>query len=413
MQQQWIRYGILVLLLALAISGAQGATIVVAPSGGDVTALQPAVDAASPGDTIEVMAGTYAGDVVVRTPVSIIGTEGAIVGRSGDGAALIIEADNVTVRAITCKGPEFGIIFDATSGSSVRECRITSGDTGILLSGCTDCSISDTSIITGKSGLVIGSSARTVVEEVRITGGVTGIVIRDSDTFALRQTALIGCDIGIVADRAGNGTLEGTTLTDVGAGFLGMGITDTLITGSTVSGVIQYLQMFNALGCRVEAPAMQGPDYFTADVFSDTEYASGPWTVSGWNYALTGETYAAPEGYLQFGDALHVTIIGDARSETSPFIVMEAEVAAGDLEGYDPATFGFYHIDGAEPVPAGGAPVVTGGQVSASATGTAEGSYALLVRTEAAGFDWYYLLMGILAGIVVLLIYLVFVWRRD
>ena len=154
MHKHWIHYGTLtVLLLVAVVSGVQGATLVVAPSGADFTTIQPAVDAASPGDTIAVQAGTYPGDIVVRTPVTVLGTDGVSIGTGGELAAFIIEADEVTISGLTCDGTAIGIMFDATSGSQVRECNIAADATGIILSNCLDCSVTDTSILADQSGL--------------------------------------------------------------------------------------------------------------------------------------------------------------------------------------------------------------------------------------------------------------------
>ncbi len=412
MQQQWIRYGILaVLLLAAAVSGVQGATLVVAPSGGDFTTIQPAVDAASPGDTIAIQAGTYPGDIVVRTPVTVLGTDGVTIGTGGELAAFIIEADGVTISGLTCDGPAIGIMLNDTSGSHIRECNVVAGATGILLSDCLDCSVADTSIIADLSGLEITSSETIEIDDVRVNGGTSGVTLRDVDTFTLWKSAILGCDIGIVAEHCGNGTIEDMTFTDVDAGMLGIGIKDVRITDSTLSNVIQYLQMYNALGCRVEAGTMEGPAYFAADVFSDTAYACGPWTVSGWNYGLIRETYDAPEDYLQFGDALNFSVVGGAESFTDPFILMEAEAVAADLEGYDAETFGFYRIDGRAPAIVGSTTVEEDGSTITSATVTETGDYALLAKAKTTGPDLFYVLIGILAVIGIVLFYLV--WRKD
>ncbi|MBT8507042.1 hypothetical protein AZH53_01185 [Methanomicrobiaceae archaeon CYW5] len=412
MHTHWIHYSILaVLLLMAAVSGVQGATLVVAPSGADFTTIQPAVDAASPGDTIAVQAGTYPGDIVVRTPVTVLGTDGVSIGTDGELAAFIIEADGVTISDLACDGPAIGIMLNASSGSHVRECNVVAGDTGILFSDCVNCSVSDTSILADQSGLEITSSENIEIEEVRVNGGASGVTLHNVDAFALRKSAVLGCDIGIIAEHCGNGTIEETTFSDVDAGMLGIGVTDTRITGSTLSNVIQYLQMYNAIGCTVEADTMEGPDYFSADVFSDTVYACGPWTVSGWNFGLLRQIYDTPEGYLQFGGALNFTAIEGAESFTDPFILMEAEASAADLEGYDAETFGFYRIDGAKPVFAGATTIEDNGGAITSATATAPGDYALLAKTETTGPDLFYVLIGILAVIGIVLFYLV--WRKD
>lgn len=402
MQTHWLRTSILtVLLLAAVMAGVQAATVVVAPSGGDYSALQPAVDAASPGDTVEVRPGAYPGGVVVRTPVTIIGTEGVTIGAGGEAAALIIEADGVTVRGLACDGPDIGIIANASESSRIGECNLIVGDTGILFSGCRDCSVADTSILSDVSGLLVMSSEQIDIGDSFVNGGASGVTLRDVRVFALRQTALLGCDVGVVAERCGNGTIEAMTFTDVDAGLLGIGCTDVLVSGSMISNQIQYQQMYNGLRCRVEADTMEGAEYFAADIFSDTTYACGPWTVSGWNYALERVDYDAPEDYTQFGDALNVTFIDEAESLTDPFLLMEAEVPAADLEGYAAETFGIYQISGETPIPAG---------TAATVTVTAPGEYALLAKMEQTGPDLFDALIGIL--VLIGIVFLIYIIRR-
>jgi hypothetical protein len=388
--QQWIRYGILALLLVGAVAGVQGATLVVAPSGGDYSAIQPALDAALPGDMIEVRAGTYTGGVVVHTPVTLSGEDGAVTG------TVAVEADNVTISDLACDG----IIFNGSSGSRVDGCDITADDTGLFLSGCTDCTVSDTDIAAEYAGIMIGSSGRLLLDDVRITGATTGIMIRDTEGFTLQQTTISGCDVGIVVEQCGNGTLEETVFTDGGAGVLGIGITDTRITGSTLSGVTQYLQLYNALGCRVETPTLSGPDYFTADIFSDTLYACGPWAATGENYALLAQEYGVPDGYTLYGEAMNITFIPEAQSEHDPVVVLSAEMALDDA---DDDTYGFYRVDGASPVLLSGAPVGNG-TVSLEATIAESGHYALMSHT--AGGASNFLLVG--AGLLLIAAVLLF-----
>lgn len=422
MQKQWICNSVIsVILLVLVVSGVQAANIVVAPAGGDYATLQPAVDAALPGDTVEVRAGTYPGGVVVRTPVTIRGAEGAAVGTTGETAGLIIEADGVTVSGITCDGPEIGILANTTEALQIESCNIVAGDTGILFSGCTNGSVAGTSVLAGRSGLIATSSEGIEIENDWFNGGTTGITLRDARALVLRETALLGCDVGVVAEHCENGTIEAMTFTDVDVGMLGIGCTDLRITGPTLSNMVQYLQMYNALGCCVEADSMEGAEYFAADIFSDTVYACGPWNVSGWNYGFKKVAYDAPEDYLQFGDALNFTIIEEAESLTGPYIIMEAEVTAAEFEGYDAETFGIYDIGGAEPVMAGTTTfgengsavtsVTVGMAMNESDTMARPGEYALLAKVLPDEPDPPYLLIAVIvmAGVV----FLLYIWRKK
>lgn len=343
-----IRYLVALLLLLAAFSGVEGATLVVAPSGGDFTTLQPAVDAALPGDTIEIRPGTYPGEVVVTTPVTITGMDGVNLGSSEYLTGLIVSTDNVIIHGFSLEGQNVGISFVGSTGSRAEGCQITAGDTGILLSGCSGCSIVDSAIIAGERGIDVNASTSILLSELGVTSESVGIYLRGSEEFSVQQTSLSGGDIGIVADECGNGSLDGTGFSSVGAGFLGMGTDGTIIRDSSFDGVTQYIQFYTASGCRVEADTLQGPEYFAADVFSDTEYYCGPWSVTGWDFILLHQPYSAPAGYTLMGEAMNLSFVPDAESSYDPAVLMSARFDG--LSAEEAERIGFYRIDGGAPV---------------------------------------------------------------
>ena len=67
-------------------------------SGGAYTSIQDAVDAANPGDTVFVYGGIYYENVIINTPVTLIGERGVTsINGSGSGKVVKIEVDNVVV----------------------------------------------------------------------------------------------------------------------------------------------------------------------------------------------------------------------------------------------------------------------------------------------------------------------------
>ncbi|MDG6256916.1 MAG: hypothetical protein QCH35_04880, partial [Methanomicrobiaceae archaeon] len=100
-----------VLLIAVALAvlaiPAQAAPLVVAESGGDYADLQSAVDAAAPGDAIEVRAGAYPGLVVVDKALSITGSgNNCRIGTAQDDYALLVTAEGVALRALGLAGSD-------------------------------------------------------------------------------------------------------------------------------------------------------------------------------------------------------------------------------------------------------------------------------------------------------------------
>lgn len=106
----------LILIGSAAASRAQG-LITVAPDG-DYQTIQAALDAAQPGDIIEVRGGVYNAPLIIDKSVSLIGINGPVIDGQGTGSLVIIIAPNVRFEGFTVRN----------SGSSVsRE------DTGIFV----------------------------------------------------------------------------------------------------------------------------------------------------------------------------------------------------------------------------------------------------------------------------------------
>jgi pectin methylesterase-like acyl-CoA thioesterase len=110
-----------------AADGAAGATLVVGQKasceGVQFAKIQDAVNAASPGDTVQVCPGVYAEQVTISKPLQLIGNNGAILQPSGAAAnttglgsgqsiaaiLLVENATDVTVRNITVDGTDADI----------------------------------------------------------------------------------------------------------------------------------------------------------------------------------------------------------------------------------------------------------------------------------------------------------------
>ena len=56
------------------------------------------MDAARPGDTLEVMEGTYRGDLVLDRPIRLVGRGRPLLVGSGEGSVVRIRADGVTLE---------------------------------------------------------------------------------------------------------------------------------------------------------------------------------------------------------------------------------------------------------------------------------------------------------------------------
>jgi len=142
----------LIMLLAAAIVAQEPVTPDAAaarlegrPPAAQTSPLQSRVDAASPGSTIIVAAGTYHGDVLIDRAVTLVGVGRPTLVGSGAGSVVRVRADNVTIEGFDVDGREGGSlawdsagIHVAARGAVIRDCRIVRSLFGVYLRAADD-----------------------------------------------------------------------------------------------------------------------------------------------------------------------------------------------------------------------------------------------------------------------------------
>jgi len=255
---------------------------------------------------------------------------------------------------------------------------------------------------TDRMGLLIEADG-VAVSGVAIEGPATGIFLRKAGNFSVRQCSFADTDVGIVAETCANGILEDNTFASVGAAFLGMGTADVMIRNSSFDRVTQYLQFYAASGCRVETESLHGPEYFAADIFSNTEYECGPWTATGWDFALLETTYEASPGYTLMGETANISFIEDAESTRMSGAVLRAHIVAEEGQEY-----GFYRVDSGNPVLISDSSAENG-TVLVEAAIANPGHYALMEKPVTGGGE---LVIAAITVLVVAVLLAVLLLRR-
>jgi nitrous oxidase accessory protein len=189
--------GALALITALA-DPAPAADIRLSP-GGDLAA---AVARAAPGGRLLIGQGTYVGPIVVDKPLTLEGTDGAVIDGGGVGSVIKVLAPDVTIRGVTIrnsgtKGEDYdsGIYMEQGADRPIVENnRLENNLFGIVVHGPHKAIVRDNRIV-GRSdlwlndrgnGIHVWNSTGSLIEGNSVEGGRDGIYIEVSNDNVIR-----------------------------------------------------------------------------------------------------------------------------------------------------------------------------------------------------------------------------------
>ncbi len=193
--------GISILLnLGLDNTTVSAATIIVDQgSGGDYTTIQAAINAAIPGDTIYIWAGTYPENIVVNKQVTLIGngTINTTIDGGGTGDVIYITAASVNIKNIktTNSGPtstDYGIEIESSNNVKIENCNSSDNSRGIYISNSDFCVLLNNTCINNSIGIRNKSSNWGIIENNTVnSNNEWGIIARSSHDFTINNNTLI------------------------------------------------------------------------------------------------------------------------------------------------------------------------------------------------------------------------------
>ena len=154
---------------------AQGATITVGLGG----SIQSAIDAASPGDVIEVQSGTYHENVNVDKPIILFGVDTS----GGKGSAISLNASGSVLEGfVVTNSPDSGIRI--TSSDNVVRDNLVKGNDGY--------------------GILFENSSYNVITHNEIRGNLCGIGLQDSSQNAVFLNVVTDNGANVVSSNSTN-----------------------------------------------------------------------------------------------------------------------------------------------------------------------------------------------------------------
>lgn len=192
----------------------------------DYPTIQEAIDAAAPGDVIQVSGQTYYENIIVNKSVWLIGEnpETTIIDGSKAGTVIHVYADNVKISGFTVRnsgigGIEFfsGVHVDLSTNIEIVRNNITNDEFGVLLEDARNIVISDNTISHSiGNAIYLGNSTSNTISTNIITNNTYGVWLEWSSSYnVIRGNTITNGSKGIrLAGNSNNNAVYGNTLQD-------------------------------------------------------------------------------------------------------------------------------------------------------------------------------------------------------
>ena len=192
------------LLQAGDMQVAPGSTLQSRPPAAQASPLQERIDRAAAGSTIDVSAGTYAGDLYVDRAITLVGHGRPRLIGSGAGSVVLIRAADVTIEGFDIDGRGGGDLGMDSSGIHVAAPRAT---------------IRDCRIVNSLFGIYLRDAPGSKVERTRIVGireksageKGSGIHVWNTDGFELTGNDITDVRDGLYIQSSPHGLVRGNT----------------------------------------------------------------------------------------------------------------------------------------------------------------------------------------------------------
>lgn len=214
-----LRLKALLICLVLTCSvSARGETLTVGGVGAQFHAIQDAVNAARSGDTVEIRAGTYVGDITLNKTLTLKGLDQPVMRGSGRGSVIDVVASGCTLQ---------GLIIEHSGNDLTRE------DSGILLRS--------------NDNWIEGNELRDVLFGIYLYGS-RGNTLRRNRIRGRVELEIGERGAGLHLWNSHSNTIENNNIADARDGMYIQSCTDNRIRNNTVSNLRYGLHYMNSDG---------------------------------------------------------------------------------------------------------------------------------------------------------------------
>jgi nitrous oxidase accessory protein len=188
--------------------------------------LQARIDAAPRGSTLTIESGVHQGPVVIRGPLSVIGSSGAIIDGEGHGSVVTIGGDDVVFRGFIVRNSGRQVTEEAAgitatgSRHRIEGNRIEDVYFGIHIGGGGHSVVQDNVIAPGQShgarpghGISAWNLHDSQLQRNRISEGRDGIYLSFTDRVLVEGNVVTGCRYGLHSMYSQNARFENNEVT--------------------------------------------------------------------------------------------------------------------------------------------------------------------------------------------------------
>src|SRR5215475_7191967 len=202
---------LIVLALAVCVTGADGHVLTVDQSGSNLKTIKAAIAAAQPGDTIRVQPGIYVEQLIVDKQLTIEGTDKPVIRGSGSGSVVTLLADGSVFRGFIVERcgddlqkEDSGILLKS-KGNLIEDNELRDILYGIYLYRSAGNTIR-VNVIRGRPGLEIGDrgaglhlwdSPNNTIEDNTIADARDGLYIQSCDGNIIRRNRVFNLRYGL------------------------------------------------------------------------------------------------------------------------------------------------------------------------------------------------------------------------